>query len=516
MKRWLLKIAIFILLVFLLHAGTFSPSVLEGVRALSPFLFLANCVTGTLASLGILAILAGISILGLSIWKRRFFCRWICPVGFLQDILRSFRSRLVHFFHFSRSPRGFRLRVFQYAGQILALSTFGALVFGGFTFLWMDPLILLDGSRHVNWCRWFLGGIGIFALLFPRLWCFFLCPCGGVQEVLWNLIHRARKKEEALSSFSSSGISRPTPRTSGLPSEETGVESKSGTEIESKTDFAESEFSEAVLESENFPEAKVSSESKVFSGSEFSGEPESLWESGAGFLLPNRRQFFHAGGIFAFSAAGIIFLRQSMKVFLAKVSGAIPLFRPPGALPEEKFLARCSRCGACAGACPTKLLKTIDDVSDLRLFGTPTADFTPSTPEDRIFCDESCAKCGEVCPTGALRKFSLNEKRNVRLGKCEFDYSLCRRYYQMECSICLQSCPFEALDEVWSDEAYAKIPRVIAELCVGCGKCAAFCPGEPLIQWDAESSFVSDTENIESTGKKALRIVPFSDPRKKS
>lgn len=482
MKRWLLKIAIFVSFLFLFHLETLFPTIFGGVRALSPFLFLASFASGSFVSLGLLVIWAGFLLLVLNVWKRRFFCRWFCPLGFLQDVLRSSRSALLRFVPFLRFPSFSSLRFFRYLGMILALATFGALIFGGFTFLWMDPLVLCGGIHHANWLRWFLLGIGISVPFFPRLWCFFLCPCGGVQELLWNAAHCTERKKKTILSKSESESSSP----------------------------------------QSFPTvSKVPVASNVSSVSDVSGVPAVCDVSD----ISDRRRFLGVAGVLAFSAVGVVFLKQAMKRSMKRLAGQIRdvfRFRPPGAVAEEEFLARCSRCGACVGTCPTKLLKTIDDFSQPELLGTPVADFSPKTPEDRIFCDESCVRCAQVCPTGALKKFQPAEKKSVRLAKCEFDYSLCRRYYQMECSICLQTCPFEALDEVWSDEAYAKIPRVNAELCTGCGKCVAFCPGEPLIRWEADSDFAFDAENtgnvesaenmenVESTGKKPLTLSPLS------
>jgi ferredoxin len=44
--------------------------------------------------------------------------------------------------------------------------------------------------------------------------------------------------------------------------------------------------------------------------------------------------------------------------------------RPPGALPELAFLAACTRCGACAPACPVRAILTVPSAGGLAA-GTP-------------------------------------------------------------------------------------------------------------------------------------------------
>lgn len=456
MKRWFLKVVVFAFLMALLHAGTLQSAFLESFHALSPFLFLANCVTGV-AALGIAALVCGSLIVALSCWKRRFFCRWVCPLGFLQDLLRALRSSFLRLLRSRIHPTetsvasrksGFTagVRFFQVTGGLLALMTLAALVWGGLTFLWMDPLVLLDGAHRMRWSQYLLVGIGVSVLLFPHFWCFFLCPCGGLQELLWRGTHLFRKRQL-------------------------------------------------------IPEA----------------------ESPA---RPQRRRFLRAVAFLTLGVTGTIWLRKSLKSVSEKTSAFFVRFRPPGAVREPEFLARCTRCGACIHVCPTHFLTPVEDLSCPQTFGTPTLQIVPETSEERLFCDENCTACAEVCPTGAIRKLKQEEKKNVRMAKCQFNYELCRRYYQMECSICLQTCPFGAIEEVWSEEAYAKIPAVNPLLCTGCGKCAAFCPGEPLIRWDADSSGIpgvtegqgdSNSGNsgsgdfVETTGKKALSLQPLEE-----
>lgn len=415
MKRWLLKIAVFAVFMALLHVGTLHPSVLEGVRAADPFLFLANCFTWTAAGFGAVSLAVGLVTLGLCVWNRRFFCRWVCPLGFLQDVLRLVR-RILH------APAVKSTR--KTLGPFLAALTFLGLFFGGFTFLFLEPLVVLDGAHHVPWARWLLGLIGILVLFSPNFWCWSVCPCGGAQEILFRLNPKAWRKP-----------------------------AKSGSEDETPT---------------------------------------------AQTVSKSRRAFLLTASVGVCAGAWAL-----MKHSVGKILTAVRL-RPPGAVEESAFLARCTRCGACEGACPTGLITTLKDLGSPALYGTPTLDFTPKNAEGRVFCDENCTACGNICPTGALKKIRPEEKKNLRIARCEMTFDLCRRAYQKECSICIQECPFGAMAEVWSEEQYAKIPTVNPDLCTGCGKCVAYCPGEPLRVWDPDLG--DFTGGDQTTGKKALSI----------
>jgi formate hydrogenlyase subunit 6/NADH:ubiquinone oxidoreductase subunit I len=63
---------------------------------------------------------------------------------------------------------------------------------------------------------------------------------------------------------------------------------------------------------------------------------------------------------------------------------------------------------------------------------------------------------------------------------------LCLLYYNKECSICRQVCPYEAVEYVWNEEEYIRAPRIDAARCPGCGACAIACPGTN--DWEREHS----------------------------
>ena len=472
MKRWLLKIVVLACFLSLFHLGNRHHEAREAALALDPFLFLANYWTGVVSLAGPAVLAAGLISLHLCLVKRRLFCRFLCPLGFLQDILRAVRSASLKRLGGRPGRGGARMRIFQPIGMVLALAAFGGIFWGGFTFLWLDPLVIVDGAHYVSWCRYLLAGILLSVLFFPRLWCFFLCPCGGMQELLWLAAAPIRQLVKFLKSARD-------PRGAGSPGAQT-----------------------------NAPDAQTDSP-----GTQTNAPGVQCGRTGA-FRVSARRRFFQTAGVLALTALAVGSLRKALQDTLAKASDFFVRFRPPGAVGERDLLIRCTRCGKCAGVCPTHLIETVSDLAKPQIYGTPTLNFGSETVGEGRFCEENCVRCTEVCPTGALLRVPLEKKSTLRIAECRFQYDLCRRFFQMECSICLQACPYGALEEVWSEDAYAKIPSVNADLCIGCGKCAAVCPGEPLLQIDpATGSPVGwgagiQTEDgvCETTGKKALTM----------
>jgi len=155
------------------------------------------------------------------------------------------------------------------------------------------------------------------------------------------------------------------------------------------------------------------------------------------------------------------------------------LIRPPGALAEEEFLRRCMRCGECLKVCLTNGLQPSFLEAGLEGIWTPRLDFRVG------YCQYYCTLCGQVCPTGAIRKLSQQEKTRTKIGLAYIDKSRCIPYSQgVECIVCEEHCPtpekaikFEVV-EVMTKEGSRKIrrPHVDINLCIGCGICEYKCP----------------------------------------
>jgi ferredoxin len=123
------------------------------------------------------------------------------------------------------------------------------------------------------------------------------------------------------------------------------------------------------------------------------------------------------------------------------------LIRPPGALDEERFLARCLRCGQCMRICPGNIIQPALLEAGVQGLWTPTVNYRLGVSG----CLPNCIACGQVCPTAAIRPFSLEEKQGrgefaaqgpIRLGTAFVDRSRCLPWaMDRPCLVCHELCP---------------------------------------------------------------------------
>ncbi|MEO5799368.1 MAG: 4Fe-4S dicluster domain-containing protein [Gemmatimonadales bacterium] len=139
--------------------------------------------------------------------------------------------------------------------------------------------------------------------------------------------------------------------------------------------------------------------------------------------------------------------------------------RPPGALPELEFLAACTRCGACATACPAGAILHVPTSGGL-------AAGTPYLEPARIPCI-ACPEmpCATECPTDALI-VPEHGWQGTRLGTIEFVPQRCVTFDGQECGVCVRACPVG--EKALSLDADGR-PVLKAEGCVACGVCVRDC-----------------------------------------
>ena len=137
-------------------------------------------------------------------------------------------------------------------------------------------------------------------------------------------------------------------------------------------------------------------------------------------------------------------------------------FRPPGALAEPEFLARCIHCYLCQDVCPPGCIQM-----------KPESEADRHTPFiiPRLKACTLCLKCGEVCPTGALRP--LADKAEARIGVAAVDEELCVSHLRTgSCGACFTACPMRG--KAITQGLY-NAPYVHPEFCTGCGLCEEVC-----------------------------------------
>jgi polyferredoxin len=132
---------------------------------------------------------------------------------------------------------------------------------------------------------------------------------------------------------------------------------------------------------------------------------------------------------------------------LRGIEAEAALVRPPGALGEVAFLARCIQCGLCMRVCPTNVIHPAGWQTGLEALWTPVLDFRVGTSG----CQLNCIACGHVCPTAAIRPLQPDERTGknafaalgpVRIGLAFVDRGRCLPWaMERPCIVCQENCP---------------------------------------------------------------------------
>ncbi len=178
----------------------------------------------------------------------------------------------------------------------------------------------------------------------------------------------------------------------------------------------------------------------------------------------------------------------------------LPIF-PPGGENVANFLDSCTACHLCVTACPTHVLQPAFMEYGLGGFMKPHFDVKLG------FCNFECTKCGEVCPTDAIRHLALEQKKVTRVGVATFHQERCIVFKDgTDCAACSEHCPTKAVDTI-PFRVNLLLPKVNPSLCIGCGACEHACPVRP--DRAITVSGIMEHEMAEKViSKKAVENVP--------
>jgi len=390
-------------------------------QQLSPFVALSSSIAAR--SVGVGAILALI-VAVVSSFKKRWFCLYLCPTGFLLENTSRVGLRKTRWW--GKLPP---------VGRYVAIITLAGAVAGYPLLMWMDPLCIFSSpfamNKATNPTSVFLVSLGLGVLVgatfvFGMAWCVRICPLSGLQDMLFY----ARK---ALWTRLSASV----------PNRKL-VERFSGGRG----------FS---------PDVKLVKIRGASAPEGHSAAPSHI--SGVA-----RRAFFA-------SAGGALLALGARRLGAARYRKSDTLLRPPGAVPEDRFAGLCIRCNNCVHACPTKIIHPdTGREGGLAGFAAPVIRFD----RDYKYCLETCDACTQVCPTGALTPLTLQQKNKYIIGEALADNNICLTALgKKECDACELACPYDAVKITWDEAQYISYP-VVNDKCVGCGACEVVCPTIPI------------------------------------
>jgi len=347
----------------------------------------------------------------------RVFCGWICPVGFLADVVGRLRGG-------SGRVRG-RFGYTQYgvltAVLIMSVFTINVLAIA-------DPLVIFQRSIYVTADMVAVPVILMIivgsSLVVARFWCRAICPAGGMLGIISLASPFCRNVDGRCNGCLKCRSECPA-----------GAISKSN-------EWDATGCIKCLKCEEVCPNHAVSFSPSV-------PAMPAVHASRRAFLV----------GAVVFGALSV-----SRGVVSAITPDQVAVARPPGSLVEDKFNAACVRCGSCVRACLGKVITPAGMSAGLERMYTPALDF------GRGFC-QRCGTCGQVCPTGAI--ISQSEDK-IKIGTAQVIQKLCVAWeHNTRCLVCNEVCPTHAIKG-----ADRLRPSIDLDLCIGCGSCQYNCPVE--------------------------------------
>ena len=405
--------------------------------------------------------LAAVIPLALTLVLGRFFCGWVCPFGAIHEFISWIGGKRQK--PSSRPQLGLLRAKYLILGTVTVAALVGTTLAG-----WLDPFALLTRSATAaiepaaasyalrnGWLRisiqpMLIGGIFLLVISlnvwWRRFFCNTLCPLGALYGLLGRF---SLLKFETTSECTECRECTSRCTYNGGPSREY---------LKSECDLC-------------FACVADCDRGCVQLRFRAAAKPEMR-------LDLRRRQWLGSAG------AGIAIAALSHATAQASPQSEIGhgFLRPPGAVNEKLFLARCIRCGQCVEACPTSFIQP----------GLLEAGFAglwaPVLNARTGYCAFDCNLCTQACPSGAIEPLTPVRKKAFKLGTAIIDRSRCLRFVEGgNCRVCIEKCPVpgkplrEDVQELETHGRQGAVRQlyVAADLCTGCGICEHFCPVRP-------------------------------------
>ena len=458
---------------------------------------------------GSIAIIIGLCIL--TILFGRIYCSIICPLGVLQDIIAWFTGR--------GKKKNRKKRWYKYAKPLTVLrySLLGlfvlSLIFGiSIPVLLLEPYshfgriavnllrpLLMEGNNLLNWVAlkfhiynfyyvtvntvtgWSFAFaatvfliVGIMALLRGRLYCNTLCPVGSFLGLFARFSLFKISMDKTL--CNSCGLCEKACKSQCINSEMKYVDHSRCVACfnclkRCKSDGVSYRFSLNQSFQNHQVNEMVSPEIGIVSNTTGMNRRSFFVTSTAiAATLPILPAWSQSGQT---SHNSFFFQRKRRIRRRQHTTNNLPV-TPPGSMNLKHFERHCTACHLCITHCPQQVLKPAGFNYGINYTFKPHLVFY-----EKGFCNYECTVCSEVCPTGAIRKLTKEEKKVTQIGIAQFHRNHCIVITEgTSCGACSEHCPTQAVRM----DPYINgltLPHIENELCIGCGGCESICPVRP-------------------------------------
>ncbi len=476
--RWIkVEVALVTLLLFIL-TYTFVGRGLEGILTIARFQFIPALVSFLSGGAFIF-----VFFLILTLLFGRVYCSLFCPLGIMQDCVSKvaswFKSKKGKRFRYSKPHTALRVTICVISFAVLA-------IFGARFFAWIDPYSNFGKIATQLIDPVFIGINNLLAKIFPaaifhrsysalvwgsfafgaafclvvvvmsafrgRLYCNTICPVGTLLGYISkiSLFKLAIDKSECIKCSACINVCK-----------------------SECIDVATGEVDESrCVVCLNCTTVCKKQGLKFVRRSSLKGDANSAADESQKPVNQGRREAIGAVALLGATMVGMgLKGRNEAAAEPEEIKGIIP----PGGVSLEHLKNHCTACQACVEACPNRIISPA-----FGEYGTANL-MLPVIHYKKQFCGFNCNICSNVCPNGALKPLSVEEKRKVQIGRVEFIAKNCIVFkHKTDCGACDEHCPTKAITmKEWKGRPGLYFPTVNPDMCIGCGGCEYVCPEMP-------------------------------------
>ena len=400
----------------------------------------------------------------LSLFFGRIYCSVICPLGIMQDLYSWLGGKFKkNRFSYVKEHRWLRYTVFVIFSICLVIGfapvttllepygNYGRIV----TSFYMRNITI----SIIAWVVMLV--LGVLAFLYGRAYCNSICPVGTLFSFFSRIsVFRVHLDE---SKCKHCGLCEKNCKGRA-------IDSKAG-----KIDYSRCVVCGDCLDQCKFGALHYSVRKAAdgHAASQSSSPHNDVSEPDQG------RRSFLIGTAMATATAAMAQAQMKVDGGLAVIEDKQPPRRetpltPPGSVSARHVQQYCVACQLCVSACPNKVLRPTTDLSH---FMQPIMSFEAG------YCRPECTRCGQVCPTGAIRPITKEEKTAIHVGHAVWVKDNCVVLTDgVSCGNCERHCPTGAIQmvEYQHNGQTVMVPAVNESKCIGCGACEHLCPARPF------------------------------------